>query len=71
MSLFYVSEHSKDFLRNWERGEDPPTLLGQIPKFDCFEGFPYRSTLKYHLYLTIRLTHKRAYLTSSKMKKGL
>ena len=32
----------QNLLRNWDWVEDPPTLLGQIPKFDhFFEGFPY------------------------------
>ena len=44
MRLLYVSEHSKHFfnlLRNWYQGENPPTLVGQIPKFNnFFKGFP-------------------------------
>ena len=45
MSLLYVSEHSKHFLklRNWDWCVDPPTLLGTIPKFDhFFKSLPLR-----------------------------
>ena len=30
----------QNLLRKWDRGLDPPTLLGQIPTFDRFLRLP-------------------------------